>query len=270
MTEDCGYSFIKFPRALIESEKFSSVSVDAKLLFALILERLNLSEINSERYTDEKGKTYVIFTVEEVNRKLSCSNTRTIKAFRELEANNLIERKRKINSSPYRIYVLDSFFEFLKSEFRNSENVNSGVNKTGTEEFQNCEHSYIENNYIDNNYNNPSIRVTEDEIKEQIEYDCIVHEDNRGILNEIVMLMYEVYNGLSDTVRIGKEVITRGDAIKRFRTLDSEHIDFVISNVESNGIQIKNIKSYLLTSLYNAPATMENWVNSIFSYYNNQ
>lgn len=268
MTEECVYSFVKFPRMLLEKEEFCSVSIEAKLLFTLILERMSLSEINAERFTDENGKTYVIFTIEEVNQKLSCSNSRTIRLFRELEANNMIERKRKMTSMPYRIYVADWISELLKSEFVNSENDNSRVNKNRTPEFTNRKHSYIENNYIDNSYNNPPIRVTEDEIREQIEYDCIVHDGNRKMLDEIVMLMYEVMSGLSPTVRIGKEEITREDAVSRFRSLDSEHVEFVISSIDTNKTQIRNFKQYLITMLYNAPATMENWINSIFAYHN--
>ncbi|MBO5859207.1 MAG: replication initiator protein A [Clostridia bacterium] len=268
MTEDCGFSFIKFPRALISNPEFKSISIEGRFLFSLILDRYGVSILNSDKFTDENGEICVIYTMEEVCEKLSCSYTKANRLFKEIESFGLITRKRKNRLAPYRIYVSNLFYDIVNCEVTTYLNVNSRDIKMKSHDVSKCKDIY--NNKINNNQinNNPSIRVTEDEISEQIEYDCVVHDGNRKMLDEIVMLMYEVMNGLSPTVRIGKEEITREDAVKRFRSLDSEHIDFVISCIDTNKTQIKSFKPYLITMLYNAPATMENWLNSIFAYYN--
>ncbi len=126
----------------------------------------------------------------------------------------------------------------------------------------------MSNNKFSNN--NPSIvgfARTEDEIKEQIEYECLVCDENKNLLDEIVMIISDVLNGTSPTVRIGKDDMPRGIVIARFCRLDSEHICYVLSGLENTKSKIKNIKSYLITLLYNAPATMESEVTALFSYY---
>ncbi len=137
------YPFIRYPRALIDSPKFSHISIEARTLLAMILDRMNLSTINSDRFTDENGEIYVVYTVEEVSRKFGCGNTRTLRIFKELESNGLIIRSRKICCMPYRIYITERFYEYIKQEFANTENDNSRVRETKTPEFSKPEHNII-------------------------------------------------------------------------------------------------------------------------------
>ena len=264
------YPFIRYPRALIDNPMFSHISIEARTLLAMILDRMNLSTINSDRFTDENGEIYVVYTVEEVSEKLGCGNTRTLRIFKELESNGLIIRSRKICCMPYRIYITERFSEYVKQEFGNVENYNSRVHEIRTPEFTKPEDSKnnISNNNISNNY--PSIigfGRTEDEIREQIEYDCIVCDENKNLLDEIVMIISDILNGTSPTVRIGKDEMPRGIVISRFCKIDAEHILHIFSQLKTNTSDIRNIKSYLVTMLYNAPATMQTMTEAEFAYH---
>lgn len=267
------YPFLKFPRALIDSPLFSHISIEGRILLALILDRMNLSEINSDRFTDENGEIYVIFTVEEASDKLGCSHPKSIRSFKELETNGLIIRKRNLRSLPYRIYLTKNFSELINFDFGKLQNVISGADKILTREVTKRE--YSKNNNINNDIINTESSIigftrTEDEIREQIEYDCIVCESNKALLDEIVMIISDVLNGTSSTVRIGKDNMPRGFVIARFCRLDSEHIIYVLSGLERNTTVIRNIKPYLITMLYNAPATMEAEVAAAFAYHQNK
>ncbi len=264
------YPYIRYPRALIDSPVFSHISIEARTLLAMILDRFCLSTINADRFTDENGEIYVVYTVEEVSEKLGCGNTRTLRIFKELESNGLIIRSRKICCMPYRIYITERFSEYIKQEFPNTENDNSRVHEIRTPEFIKPEHSKNNNsnNEISNNHQSIiGFGRTEDEIREQIEYDCIVCDANKNLLDEIVMIISDVLNGINPTVRIGKEEFPRGIVISRFCKLDSEHICYVLSNIENTTTKITSIKSYLITMLYNAPATIESSVAADFAYY---
>lgn len=265
-----GYSFLRYPRALIDSPLFSHISIEARTLLALILDRYSLSSINSERFSDENGEIYVIYTLEEVSKKFGCGNTKTLRIFRELEEEGMIKRKRKNRTVPYRIYVSPSVTEFIKQEPVNAENNNSRVRKTETRDFSKSEdiNNKYSNNYISKNHSSIiGFERTEDEIKEQIEYDCIVCDANKNLLDEMVMIIYDVLNGSSETVRVGKDEMPRGAVIARFCKLNSEHIFYVFSKLCSNEAKIINIKSYLITMLYNAPCVMESEVTAEFAYH---
>ena len=265
------YSFFRFPRALIEGEQFRHISIEARTLLALILDRHGLSEINNERFTDEDGKVYVIFTLEQICEKFSCSNTRTVRILKELENNFMITRKRKNRLSPYRIYLTETFYEFIKYEPAGSQIKNLRVNDLKGHEFTDCEsnkNKYNKNNFNKNNSSIIGFEKTEDEIREQIEYDCIVSDSNRKLVDEIVMIMSDVMNGTSKTVKIGRDEMPRGVVIARFCKINSEHITSILWQLSRNTYKIRNIKLYLIMMLYNAPATAESEAVTDFAFNN--
>ena len=49
----------------------------------------------------------------------------------------------------------------------------------------------------------------------------------------------------------------------RFMKLDMEHIKFVFDCLKENTTKIRNIKQYLLTTLYNAPTTIGNYYSAL-------
>lgn len=264
------YPFIRYPRVLIDSQMFSHISIEARTLFAMILDRFCLSTINADRFTDDNGEIFIIYTVEEVCEKLGCGNTRALRIFRELETENMIIRKRNNCCMPYKIYITERFSEYAKQELANAENDNSRIHEIQPREFTKRE--YSKNNNSNNKFSNNHSSIigferTEDEIREQIEYEYIVCDANKNLLDEMVMIIFDVLNGTSPTVRVGKDEMPRGAVISRFCKLNSEHIFSVLSKLDSNETKINNIKPYLITMLYNAPATMESEVTADFAYY---
>ena len=262
------YPFIRYPRVLIDNPMFSHISIEARTLLAMILDRFCLSTINADKFTDENGEIYVVYTVEEVSEKLGCGNTRTLRIFKELESNGLIIRSRKICCMPYRIYITERFSEYAKQELANAENDNSRIHEIQPREFTKRE--YSKNNNSNNKFSNNhssiiGFETTEDEIREQIEYDCLVYDENRKLLDEIVMIMSDVLNGTSPTVRIGRDDMPRSVVNARFSKLNAEHIYNIIDSIENNGNKIKNIKQYLVTMLYNEPATAESLLTAEFA-----
>ena len=74
----------------------------------------------------------------------------------------------------------------------------------------------------------------------------------------IVDLMMEVYLSVG-TVCIGKNQLPAEQVINVFRKIDMEHLRYVFDSIEqtSREKKIRNMKSYLLTALYNAPMTID-------------
>lgn len=98
------FSFFRIPKVLFTNERFWNVSTDAKLLYGILLDRMNLSAKNG--WCDEDGRVYIIFTVEEIMESLGCANKKSGKLLDELEKKcGLIERKRQGLGKPNLIYV---------------------------------------------------------------------------------------------------------------------------------------------------------------------
>ena len=76
------YRFLKVPLCLF-SDSYSQLSVEAKILYAFLLDRLTLSEKNG--FLDEDGSVFVYYTNSEVCRTLCCGSQKATRLFRELE-----------------------------------------------------------------------------------------------------------------------------------------------------------------------------------------
>lgn len=98
------FAFIRVPRIFFTDKKFVELSSDAKILYGILLSRMELSAKNG--WMDEDGKVYIIYTVEEIQECLGCGNKKAIALMNDLEKKvGLIERKRQGLGRPNLIYV---------------------------------------------------------------------------------------------------------------------------------------------------------------------
>lgn len=74
------YAFFRIPKLLITDSRFDGVSSDAKLLYGLLLDRMELSYRNG--WVDDQNRVFIIFTVEEVMETLRCRSEKAVRLFR--------------------------------------------------------------------------------------------------------------------------------------------------------------------------------------------
>lgn len=98
-------------------------------------------------------------------------------------------------------------------------------------------------------------------IGENIRYDDFVRERpwDDAQLDEMVELMVEAVCSKRETLRVAGNELPQAVVKSRLLKLDDRHIRFVFDCLHHNTTQVRNIKQYLLTTLYNAPITMENY-----------
>ena len=99
------FSFIKLPLVLFTDERFSALTNDMKLLYALMLDRVSLSVKNG--WVDSKGRVYISFPLAEIEEKLHVASQKASRLLKALEKAGLIERVRQGLGKPDRIYVKD-------------------------------------------------------------------------------------------------------------------------------------------------------------------
>ena len=99
-------------------------------------------------------------------------------------------------------------------------------------------------------------------IRENIEYDYF--EDKKAV-NELVDIMLDVVCSNKPAIRVNGEELPQKVVKSRFLKLDSGHIEYVLTALKKNTSDVRNIRAYLMTALYNAPSTMDiyyqAWVN---------
>lgn len=99
-------------------------------------------------------------------------------------------------------------------------------------------------------------------IEENIEYDCLSQSYDVERLDEIIELMLEVICSPKKTFRIEKTDFPAEVVKNRMMKINQFHVEYVFECMNRNTAAVRNIKNYLLTVLYNAPATMGHYYQS--------
>ena len=108
-----------------------------------------------------------------------------------------------------------------------------------------------------------TINRTRFEVMEQIEYDAIVQPHNREMLDEIVELMTEVLCSTKARISISGDEFPAEYVKDRLRRLDCNHIEFVFESLSKKRTDVHNIKKYMLTTLFNAPSTINSYYDAV-------
>lgn len=119
----------------------------------------------------------------------------------------------------------------------------------------------IKNDYYQKDLNKiyPSISYGDaiEDIRNQIEYDVLAERDYGSVLDEIVSLLADTVTSAVETLRINQINIPTDKVRWRLKQLTAEHIEYVIGSLEKNTTEIKNMRAYLLTALYNSIDTLD-------------
>ena len=102
-------------------------------------------------------------------------------------------------------------------------------------------------------------------IKENIDYDILLSDMpyDHDRLEEILELIVETVCSTKKYIRVAGTDYPAEVVRSRLLKLDAEHIRFVFDCLKENTTKIRNIKQYLLTTLYNAPTTIGNYYSAL-------
>jgi hypothetical protein len=285
------YLFYRIPKTLITGEEFREVSVESKLLYGLMLDRLSLSMKN--RWFDDLNRAYIIYTIEDIMTDLHCGNQKAVKLLSELEKKaGLIKRKRQGLGKPSLIYVLkfstSNPQNTSESHFKKCENHTSGDVKITSLEM--CEsHSnktyineteYNENNPINLSHSEPSEEELDrtDEMDEntyplrtrkqyedyflaKLEIDPLkeAYPFDHGRIDEIVAACVDIMCSNSKTIRVNGEDKPAAVVKSQIMKLDYSHMEYILDCFHDQTSDIRNIRAYMMTMLYNAPLTINHY-----------
>lgn len=288
------FSYYRIPRLLVTGSQFKNLSMDAKMLYGLMLDRMSLSAQNG--WYDAKGRVYIFYSLEEVMTDMNCGHDKAIKLLADLDTTKgigLIKRVKQGQGKPTIIYVkqftsksvppppqnpeIDESppaesrsqdFDF--SEVKTSENQKSAFREIRSPDFGKSEVSYNKMNYLYKSYLYQSINQSNQAmdtidrnkliicIQENIGY-IAFDEGKRPQVGELVDLIADVLCSTQASFRIGKTQIKSEVVKKRLIELQQSHIEYVLDSMNKNTTKIRNIRGYLLTALFNAPTTIEHY-----------
>ena len=290
------FTFYRIPKALFTDPAFSKLSAEAKLLYGLMLDRMGLSRRSG--WIDRQGRVYIYFTHTEIQESLQCGHNKAVRLLKELDQGlGLIRRKRQGLGRPDRIYVMNFVSaqsspngssetpDAPEAELQLSENGNSGIetscfetsampenNTTGVlkREANKTDQNKTESNDTESI---PPIILPEHKegmdgfehmLREKWGYCALMDNYRAETLDSLVLLGADILASHKPTTRIGGQELPTGQVQQRLLSLDFTHIDYVLECFQKHSGPVRNVRSYLLTALYNAPTTIDAYVENQF------
>ena len=261
------FSFFRIPKALFQEQRFQDLSTDAKTLYGILLDRMSLSVRNE--WFDKKGRVFIIFTIEDVKRTLRCADNKATRLLRELEEFGLIERKRRGQGKPCLVYVKNFSAESSKESVKNRDNDDSCGSKIACQDPVKSRGIKKKENKTEMNNTNPILSDESEKMKNRelleeyfsysLEIDLLLRlcPDDEDTLYQIVNLLVDTCATKRKTLRIAGDDKPAEVVRSRLMKLNADHIRFVLKCLAENSSPIRNMKQYLLASLYNALTTMQ-------------
>ncbi len=290
------YAFYKIPKVLFSDPYFKDVSVEAKVLYGLMLDRMALSVKN--KWLDKTGKAYIYFSVGEVMEALGCKNNKAIILMKELDAETgigLIEKHKQGQGKPTLIYVKQFMAKSLQTLEKPTSGEKTAIPEVGKTNVLKCENpisrsgknqllevgkSHTNNTDINNTEESNILsyqpmapsqlqikRMRDDEIfcRQQIEKNLelnLLKQRNpyeTELLDGISELIIETIVSNAPYMIIASSQYPRSLVVERFLQLRSDHIEYVLRCMQEKTGRIKNYKKYLLAALFNAPITISGY-----------
>jgi hypothetical protein len=103
-------------------------------------------------------------------------------------------------------------------------------------------------------------------VLDNLEYEFIKKSHDRERLDEIVDIIVETLCSTKPTINISGEEYPARLVKEKLLRLDSSHIDYVFECLQKTTTYVRNIKRYLLATLFNAPSTIGNYYSALVNH----
>ena len=253
--------YYQLPKILYRHPRYIEMSNDSKVLYAFMLDRMKLSVENHEKWTDANGRIYIYYTTKEIEEELHIQHQKIAQMMKELEAANLIERRRQGQGKPTRIYVQKIPPNFQKAEnqrskIQSAENQHSRALKISAQDSQKSAPNNIYSNDTDTSISiyqsakpqpaekaaaEPPSEGWKKRLKEQLP------NTNEATLEAMAAAC------AGAVTRAGGKIIPTADIQRAYMCLTDNDIQETINAIPWN-IDARRKKKYLLAALYNTGA----------------
>ena len=251
------FDFIRIPKELFRNPYYSGLSQESKLLYGFLLDRASLSWVQGEKWRNEQGEPFVIFTLAEIQQRLGCGKNKATAVLRSLEAHHLIHRDRPKKDGPYHITVCAFAAGSPKSSLGRYQTGDCPIPETEPGQVSKQGLNNTDNNKTDSN-NTDTIR--EDwvyEIKRNIDYDILCMDHPRDKVDAIVEVMADALSSQDKTLRISGQLRPIEEVRKRLLAADMIRIQYILDHMHQNPGPVQSYRAYFLARLWEPEGIMD-------------
>lgn len=257
------YRFYQIPAILLEHEEYRKISDTAKLLYGILLSRLALSKKNGW-IEEDTNRVYILYNRNDIASMMGKGTSTISSAMTQLVDVGLIKKKKQGLGKSDILYVMN-FASMQEKESFNDQYPD--VDQEETEAYGEDIQSPF---FGENREEKPLLKSSEADIqgvrdaykeivRKQIDYETLKQTSyyDVAIIDNIVDIMVNIYASKKEYIYISGENIFLNEVINRLKRITFTHIEYIMTCLKENTTQIRKPDSYLLTALYNAPATID-------------
>ena len=279
------FVFFRIPKVFFKDENFKSLCTDSKVLYGLMLDRMGLSRKNG--WYDKNGHAYIYYSVASIQEDMGLSNKTVSKCLKELKELGLIKVVRQGLTKNNIIYVMDfsrpapdapDIPEEDNTPLLPEDPDDSPVDDSsaGDAPWENYDPGASQKDTPLDDYAAPPQDIppgkargkTRDkpterdyantvlEIKQNISYERLLQKysspTGHRIVEGVVALLADILCFPGESVVINKTPVPYDVVRTKLEQVECDHVEYVLDNILMSYIEIKNYKSYLLSSLYNS------------------
>lgn len=292
--ETLQFTFYRIPKQLIRLPEFKHLSNDAKLLYGLFLDRSCLSATN--HWISDDNRVYIIYTLENIMDDMCIGRAKAVKLLKELSEAGLVEKKRQGLGLPSLLFLKSCFkpLKFSNDTSGSMENELLEVSKRNFKEFSegtsgSMQEKLLEvsnsnsNNTNPNNLNDNNTYLSYQKtlpmekidayvklIAENISYsaDRFHDEEDQQTFTTLYHVMCDVVLSDKETIRVNATDFPSQIVKSVFFKLTFEHIQYVMESLKRTTTRVRNMRNYLISSLYNSYLTLEQYYQQEFRHDN--
>jgi predicted transcriptional regulator len=210
------------------------------------------------RYANTESQAYP--SLPTIARKMRVSESTAFKTIKSLTDKKIITKKRRYkdnHANTSSLYTIQNFDKIFKPKSKKEDTFLVGVR---TKKFKIKKPPQFPKTEAVINADIPALDYASI-VSQNIDIENLksVNVANVCYIDEIFNIMVETLSSIAQTIRVAKED-KRADAVKEiFLKLNDSHIEYVLECLNNNTTEIKNLKSYIITSLYNSYFTKETY-----------
>ena len=242
------YPHIRIPKRILCDQQYLSLSPEALVTYASMMDRTSLSHKNRDKFKNSKNEIYIYYPQHEIMSLLGCGHDKAAKVLQELIKAKLIKVRRHGIGRPYEIVLIPIDWRTVqKNKNKQPEKSLQVSEKT---DYSLCGKVDGNNTDINNSESNDSEYYLRNFLKSKISYDELIHKYEPTVINRILDVAVNTLSQEEETFDVGNRPVQADLVKEKLRNLRKEQILYVIRKIKNATYTTDHSDAFILNALY--------------------
>lgn len=250
------YPHIRVPKRLLTAPEYKMIKPEEKVVYGAMMDRVNLSRKNRDKFTNEDNELFIYFPLREVERLAGCSHDKATKIIKVLVEAGLIKAKRHGIGKPYEI-VLTPIDWRTQREIR-SESSEKPQQDSGKSVDSLCGKVDGNNTEISNlDVNDPGLGLRR-YLQGITEYEELTKEYSQALVDRILDVVVKTISEEETEILLGDTFGHGATVREELRNITQEHLIYVIKRIKQASYTQDHSDAFVLNALFEAITRAKN------------